>query len=146
VKPGGLSHKEGYDMGTPVPDHLMEEGHPFHEKTPTLSLPGREDEVEAFQRVSHFNEMKSSNSLQFMDEHQIILKNAGDQMFELLAEAGGEDLDYFKRAFGESPIHTNRIIRYPRRKEGEIPPKAKLDDGRGNSTEEMMKKCAQKLL
>ena len=64
-----------------------------------------------------------------MDKHQRILKHAGDTVFELIAEAGGESKDYFAPMFQDNPQHTLRTIEYPKRTE-DIPDAAYLEDGR----------------
>ncbi len=66
---------------------------------------------------------------QVMYKHQEILERAGDQIFSLIAEAGGKKLSYFNPLFGKDPLHTLRLIRYPKRTE-QIPKGAYLPDGR----------------
>lgn len=71
---------------------------------------------------------------QVMYEQREILERTGDLMLALIAEAGGEDQDYFDKVlFGESPVrmHTFRPIRYPQRIREETPESALLPDGRG---------------
>ncbi len=51
VRHGGLSHKEGYDIGKPFPAEMVQAGNPFKEATPKLTLEGREEEVEEFYKV-----------------------------------------------------------------------------------------------
>lgn len=114
-----MSCKEGYDVGLQweIPDHLK--GIPLVEKTPMLRIPGREKEVD------HYYET--------LFRHRDIVRGVGDTIMSLIAEAGGEKNDYFKRMFSEYAQHTIRPIRYPQRV-GDVPKEAVLPSGRVIST------------
>ncbi len=112
---GSLSYKQGYDLGPDFTDEDVQEGNPFRQKTPRLVLPGREKELEEFYRV--------------MYKHHALLQRKGSLIMSLIAEAGGEDPNYFGGMFTEHPLHTLRPIRYPKRVTN-IPKGAYLPDGR----------------
>jgi len=117
LKSGALSHKQGYDLGPEIDSDDEEEGNPFMQKTPKLSLAGREKEVEEFYRV--------------MCRHRELHHRKADVIMSLIAEAGGEKKDFFAPMFGSKyPMHTFRPLRYPKERPS-IPESAKLPDGRG---------------
>lgn len=88
------------------------------QKTPKLALKGREKEVEEFYRV--------------MYHHRRLHHRKADLIMTLLAEAAGEETDYFDRMFGSKyNMHTFRPLRYPK-KRPVIPQSAYLPDGRSN--------------
>ncbi len=62
-------------------------------------------------------------------KHRDILQEIGDLIFSLIAEAGGADFSHWEPLFGRDPLHTLRLIRYPKRTE-QIPKGAMLPDGR----------------
>ncbi len=64
-----------------------------------------------------------------MYNHHDILSKKGSLIMSLIAEAGGEDSDYFGNMFTEFPLHTLRPLRYPKRVSN-IPKGAYLPDGR----------------
>lgn len=63
LKEGALSFKQGYDIGSPIPEELADNANPFMQRTPRLELPGREAEVEGFYKVSVFYCEKNTTAL-----------------------------------------------------------------------------------
>lgn len=47
-----ISYKEGYDIGMQLPEEDIEENNPFHERTPYLDIPERQEEVDEFYEVT----------------------------------------------------------------------------------------------
>eukprot|EP00095_Tigriopus_kingsejongensis_P002555 maker-scaffold309_size213625-snap-gene-1.22 protein:Tk02555 transcript:maker-scaffold309_size213625-snap-gene-1.22-mRNA-1 annotation:"2og-fe oxygenase" len=119
AQPDRMSYKRGYDVGLQweIPEHLK--GIPLVENTPMLSLEGHAKKVEDYYQV--------------LFQQRDTVRNVGDLIMTLIAEAGGEDEEYFKEMFSVYPQHTLRPIMYPTRN-GNIPKGAALPDGRVIST------------
>lgn len=66
--------------------------------------------------------------------HRNLTHQTADLIMSLIAEAGGEDPDFFKPMFSSCPMHTFRPLRYPKRQE-DIPDDAFLGDGRSKPSQ-----------
>jgi hypothetical protein len=64
-----------------------------------------------------------------MNRHRDILRKVGDELMSMIAEAGGQNGDFFSDLFNKYSLHTLRTIMYPVRKDN-IPEGAYLPDGR----------------
>lgn len=122
VQPGNLSCKEGFEAGEDVKAQADRDQlpNPLLEETPFPDIKKRELECSKFRE--EFYQIRRS------------LSAAADTLMEMIAEAGGERRDFFHSMFHDGvPLSTHRIIRYPMRVDN-IPPAARLPDGRIIST------------
>ena len=64
-----------------------------------------------------------------MYRHRSLVHKTADLIMSLIAEAGGENPNFFDKMFQSAPMHTYRPLRYPKRVDN-IPKGAYLSDGR----------------